>query len=140
MQNDSGAMPVLPVPAAAWLTMQAYACGLLLLTLALMPRLCAAHQLSKLECNEGSDFIKNAALARDGGMQEARFLDQIRDDIEVIKGLPRELRWFVQDEEDAEFLLRAATEVFRDPKEASVHQSDFLKACQRHGEGKPVYL
>ena len=120
--------------------MQACTCAFLLLALALLPPLSAAHQLSKLECSEGSDFIKNAALARDGGMKEARFLDQIRDDIEVIKGLPRELRWFVQDQEDADFLLAAATAVFRDPKEALVHQSDFLVACDgKRGAGSAYF-
>lgn len=120
--------------------MQACTCGFLLLALALLPILSAAHQLSKLECSEGSDFIKNAALARDGGMQETRFLDQIRDDIEVIKGLPRELRWFVQDQEDADFLLAAATAVFRDPKEALAHQSDFLIACDGKRSASSVYF
>jgi len=140
MRRDSYAIPAKPVHGAAWLRMQACICGMLLLALALLPALCAAHQLSKMECTEGSDFIKNAALARDSGMKEARFIDQIRDDIEVIKSLPRELRWFVQDEEDAAFLLTAATEVFREPKEARVHQSDFLMACGQKSGSKAPYF
>jgi len=140
MRHDSCAIPVKPVHNASWLTMQAFTCGMLLLALALLPGLCAAHQLSKLECREGSDFIKNAALARDGGMNEARFIGQIRDDIEVIKGLPRELRWFVQDEEDADFLLAAAANVFREPKEALAHQSDFLVACGQQGSAQGLYF
>jgi len=47
------------------------------------------------------------------------------------------LRWFVQDDEAAEFLITAATEMFRKPKEASKHQADFIKACLRKIAVKP---
>lgn len=87
-----------------------------------------AHQLSVGECNEAGDFIKNAALARDGGISEAIFIDKIRDDIEVIRAFPPQLRWFVQDD-DARLLLAAAAEVFQRPKEARVHQVEFFKSC-----------
>lgn len=88
-----------------------------------------AHQLSVGECNEAGDFIKNAALARDGGISEAIFIDKIRDDIEVIRAFPPQLRWFVQDDDDARLLLAAAAEVFQRPKEARVHQVEFFKSC-----------
>ena len=140
MRHDSYAISAKPVYGASWPSMQACTCGILLLALVLLPALCAAHQLSKTECTEGGDFIKNAALARDGGMNEARFIGQIRDDIEVIKGLPRELRWFVQDDEDADFLLAAAVNVFREPKDALAHQSEFLAVCAQKSYAQIRYF
>jgi hypothetical protein len=110
---------------------------LALLALMLIPAVAIAHQPSRQECAEGGDFIKNAALARDHGMPEASFISRIQDDIEVIKAFPPPLRWFVQDDEAAEFLIAAATEVFRKPKEASKHQADFVKACLRKVVTKP---
>jgi hypothetical protein len=112
--------------------------SLALIALLLIPAVCMAHQPSRQECAEGGDFIKNAALARDHGMQEASFISRIQDDIEVIKSFPPPLRWFVQDDEAAEFLIAAATEVFRKPKEASKHQADFVKACLRKVGKQPA--
>lgn len=112
--------------------------GFLLLALTLLPALCFARQPSAGECMEGGDFIRNAALARDGGMSEADFLARIRDDIEVIQAFPPHLRWFVQTEDDAEFLLTAATDVFQKPKAANEHRSDFLEACLRKTGGKAL--
>lgn len=113
--------------------------GFLLLALMLLPALCLARQPSATECVQAGDFIKNAALARDGGMSEADFIGRIRDDIEIIRAFPPHLRWFVQDEDDAEFLLAAATDVFQKPRGASEHQNDFIKACMRKSGGKPSY-
>jgi hypothetical protein len=110
---------------------------LALLTLMLIPALSIAHQPSRQECTEGGDFIKNAALARDRGMPEESFIAKIQDDLEVIKAFPPQLRWFVQDDEAAEFLLAAATDVFRNPKAAPKHQAEFIKACLRKVGAKP---
>lgn len=84
---------------------------------------------SPKECVEAGDFIGNAALARDGGMSEEQFLSRIHEDLEVIKAFPPQLRWFVQDEEDARFLVEAAAAVFREPKAAAVHRADMVRAC-----------
>ena len=84
-----------------------------------------AHALSLEECAEGSDFIKNAALARDEGMQERQFVAQFQADVQALQRLPAELRWFVQDKDDEVFLLSAVQEVFRKPKPATVHQAQF---------------
>lgn len=110
-----------------------------LLILVAVPAICAARQPSVTECVEGSDFIRNAALARDGGMTEASFIARIHEDIAVIQALPPQLRWFVQDEEDAELLISAATEVFRMPKDAGTHQKDFLRACLPRARSKSQY-
>ena len=109
------------------------------LALAMAPLLCAARQPSANECIEGSDFIRNAALARDGGMSESTFIRRIHEDIAAIQALPPQLRWFVQDEDDAALLIAAATDVFRHPKDAEAHRADFLKLCLPRVGGKSFY-
>jgi hypothetical protein len=88
-----------------------------------------AHPLDRQECTEGSDFIKNAALSRDNGMDGMTFLTRTIDDLELIKVFPPELRWFVQDPQDEEYLLKAVAEVFDNPQDPLVHQRNFLDAC-----------
>jgi hypothetical protein len=88
-----------------------------------------AHPLTRQECTEGSDFIKNAALSRDNGMDGMKFLTRIIDDFEAIKSFPPELRWFVQDEQDEDYLLKAVAEVFQNPKDPQAHQRDFFSEC-----------
>jgi hypothetical protein len=90
-----------------------------------------AHALSMEECSEGSDFIANAALARDDGMPERQFVAQFQADVQALQRLPAELRWFVQDKDDEVFLLSAVQDVFRKPKPAAVHQAQFAIACVR---------
>src|SRR5437763_16528374 len=113
MQSHPGAGPRRSTAALSRLLKRLWQKGVVLLALIFVPAICIAHQLSTTECTEGSDFIKNAVLARDGGMSEVRFIDKINEDIQVIQSLPPQLRWFVQDDDDAEFLLAAATDVFR---------------------------
>lgn len=88
-----------------------------------------AHSPTKEECAEGSDFIKNAALSRENGMDATTFITKLLDDFVLIKSFPVELRWFIQDPQDEEFLLKAATDVFEHPKEPDVHQRNFLGEC-----------
>ena len=88
-----------------------------------------AHSPSKEECVEAGDFIRNAALSRENGMDRTTFITKITDDFALIKSFPAELRWFVQDTDDEEFLLKAATEVFEHPTEPDIHQRNFLSAC-----------
>ena len=113
---------------------------LLLLLLLLAAPAAMARQPSPDECAEAGDFIRNAALARDGGISEADFIGRVRDDIELIQAFPPHMRWFVQDEDDAEFLLAAATDVFQKPKQAGEHRHDFMRACMRKGGGKTLSL
>jgi hypothetical protein len=96
-----------------------------------------AHALSLEECAEGSDFIRNAALARDDGMTERQFVAQFHADVQALQRLPAELRWFVQDKDDEIFLLSAVQEVFRKPRPAEVHQAQFAMACVRLIEDEP---
>lgn len=125
------------VPTRSWT--RSWTGCIALVALAVLPAVCAARAPSVKECVEASDFIRNAALARDGGMSEPHFLARMQEDIAVLQSLPPQLRWFVQDEEDAEFLLSAATDVFRSPKEAQAHQADFLRACLGKNRDQPLY-
>ncbi|HXC40568.1 MAG TPA: hypothetical protein VN667_16640 [Burkholderiales bacterium] len=88
-----------------------------------------AHPLSRQECTEGSDFIRNAALSRNNGMEGTRFISSTLADFEAIKSFPPQLRWFVQDDQDEAYLLRAVTDVFENPREPDTHQQAFLAQC-----------
>lgn len=81
------------------------------------------------ECAEGSDFIANAARARDNGLSRAMFLARMDDDFAVIRGFPAALRWFARDSDDERFLRESAERVFTEPKTPSAHGSDFLARC-----------
>lgn len=81
------------------------------------------------ECQEDGEFIRNAALARDYGITRAAFLGRMAADFILIRVFPAELRWFTRDAQDEAFLTEAAAQVFDQPREPSVHESDFLIAC-----------
>ena len=87
------------------------------------------HPLSLQECFEGGDFIAHAAVARDNGMTKAVFIDRLVADVYVIQAFPPELRWFVVDPEDAEFLQSEASQVFDDPRPPEAHRAGFLSRC-----------
>jgi hypothetical protein len=89
----------------------------------------AAHALSMQECFEGGDFIANAAFARENGMTQAAFVDRLVADIRVIQAFPPELRWFVADPEDAEFLHAETVRVFERPQRLEAHRAQFLSNC-----------
>ncbi len=104
--------------------------GLMLaLALNLSGHVAGAHELSVQECREGADYIRNAAISREHGMSEAAFMDIFDNDLAMIKAIPKELRWFVQDDEDAAFLRSALNQVFRQPKAPAEHAMDFAHAC-----------
>jgi hypothetical protein len=81
------------------------------------------------ECLEGSDFIRNAALSRDGGIAGDTFIDRMRDDFVAIRTFPAELRWFVHDEGDEQFLAEQVRAVFEQPSGPDDHRFRFLRAC-----------
>jgi len=93
------------------------------------PQLASAHALSKQECSEGTDFIRNAALSRDSGMSEISFMEIFNNDLAMLKSIPASLRWFVQDDDDAEFLRAALHEVFRKPTAPERHAELFGEVC-----------
>ena len=89
----------------------------------------SGHPLSLQECFEGGDFIAHAAQARDNGVTKSVFLDRLVADVHVIQAFPRELRWFVLDAEDAEFLQFEASLVFDRPRAPEAHRAEFLSRC-----------
>ncbi len=89
----------------------------------------AAGSLTVEECFEGSDFIANAARARENGISRTQFIGRMQDDFELIHAYPPALRWFAKDEEDERFLLEAARDVFDAPDSPDAHRTRFLQAC-----------
>jgi hypothetical protein len=88
-----------------------------------------AHPLTLVECNEGGEFIRNAALARDNGMSREIFVDKLTEDLVMIQSFPPQLRWFVQDSGDEKLLSDAVFKVFDEPMTAEQHESSFIGAC-----------
>jgi hypothetical protein len=129
MQSDTHTQSIQAFHTTCFLSLHMLSTGMLVLILLSLPSHSNAHEFSIAECQEASDFIKNAALSRDKGITEAVFIDRIRDDIEIIRAFPPQLRWFVQDDDDAKFLLSAVVNVFQHPKTARAHQLDFFNAC-----------
>ena len=89
----------------------------------------AASVPSVEECLEGSDFIANAARARDNGMVRERFLDRLDADFYAIRAYPAPLRWFAHDRDDETFLRGATQRVFDRPERPEDHRAAFLRAC-----------
>lgn len=87
------------------------------------------HPLSNEECAEGGDFIRNAALSRDNGMDPLTFVAKVLDDLVVIRSFPRELRWFAQDREDEDYLLEAVAQVFENRRDPDDHRQLFYDGC-----------
>ena len=88
-----------------------------------------AHVLSLEECLEGGDFIAHAAQARDNGSTKAEFLDRLVADILLIQAFPPQLRWFIADPGDAEFLHAETARVFDSPLHPEAHRAQFLSRC-----------
>lgn len=81
------------------------------------------------ECAQAAQFIGDAARARDAGMTREDFLAHMESDLEVIRTFPPEMRWFAETDEDEEFLLNAAREVFDRPSSPEAHARRFVRAC-----------
>jgi hypothetical protein len=86
------------------------------------------------ECLEGSDFIANAALARDNGVDRDAFVARLEADMMMIHAFPPELRWFVKDADDERFLHAQVVAVFDAPVAPADHRQAFLRACLRRFE------
>ena len=88
-----------------------------------------AHALSPDECVEGGDFIRNAALSRDNGMDGTTFVTKMLADLVAIRSFPPAIRWFVQDQQDEDLLVKAAVAVFENPLDPETHRHGFLGSC-----------
>jgi len=94
-----------------------------------LPLGAAASPHSVAECFEGSDFVANAARARDTGMSRSAFLERRDEDLVMIRAYPPALRWFAKDREDEQMLRGAAAEVFDAPRSPDAHRARFLEIC-----------
>ncbi|MEP7207813.1 MAG: hypothetical protein ABI920_12810 [Casimicrobiaceae bacterium] len=81
------------------------------------------------ECAQAAQFIGNAAKARDLGMSREEFIAHMEADFQVIRAFPPQLRWFAENEQDEEFLLNAARDVFDHPAAPESHARRFVRAC-----------
>jgi hypothetical protein len=88
-----------------------------------------AHDLTLQECNEGGEFIRNAALARDNGMTRAYFFGKLEEDLMMIRAFPPQLRWFAQDASDEKLLTEAVLQVFDAPVKPEQHEAAFIMNC-----------
>ena len=103
---------------------------LVAVVLALAPAATASASVPTVgECLEASDFIANAARARDYGMTRDAFLARMDEDFQMIHAFPPSLRWFAQDADDEAFLLAQARSVFESPDLPERHRASFLGAC-----------
>jgi hypothetical protein len=103
-----------------------------------LPLAAAAHQPTYTECLEASDFIGNAARSRDNGMPRSEFIGRLKGDIQAIQAYPAHLRWFVQDADDAEFLIDETEAVFEANAQPETHQAQFFKRCTARMDGRPT--
>jgi hypothetical protein len=104
------------------------------LALALLLSTGAAAQHSPGECREGGDFIRNAALSRDGGTTREFFVGRLEEDLLTIRAFPPSLRWFVHNADDEGFLRAEVEAVFDSPEPSERHRAGFLERClQRTG-------
>ena len=94
-----------------------------------------AHKPTATECMEAGDFIRNAALSRDSGATRKFFLDRLQQDYVVIRAFRPELRWFVLDPDDEDFLQAEVMLVFDTPLTSEQHRTDFLERCARRPAG-----
>ena len=87
------------------------------------------HTPTLQECLEAGDFIAHAAQARDNGVTKVSFMERLVGDIRLIQAFPPQLRWFVVDPDDAEFLHAESSAVFDAPRPPEAHRAHFLSRC-----------
>jgi hypothetical protein len=109
-------------------------CRLFPAALALFAAGALAQAHSASECREGGDFIRNAALARDAGASREFFIGKLEDDFAAVRAFPPELRWFVHNAADEDFLRAEVYAVFDEPHASERHRDAFLERCARRAE------
>ena len=96
----------------------------------LLPLPAAALTATVADCSEAADFIGNAARSRDNGLSSEAFFARFDGDLELLKALPPEVRWFVKDDDDEALLRAGAIEVFARRRQPDEHALDFLIRCR----------
>ena len=104
---------------------------LILATALAWPVTAPAQAHSARECREGGDFIRNAALSRDGGTTREFFVGRLEDDLATIRAFPPTLRWFVHNADDEVFLKTEVEAVFDAPLASDRHRADFFERCEQ---------
>lgn len=99
------------------------------LAAALVLALAVAIEVEPGECREASQFIGNAARARDNGVSRDKFVGRFEEDIMLLAGMRPETRWFVHGDNETRFLRAAILKVFDAPHPPTAHESAFLAAC-----------
>jgi hypothetical protein len=99
------------------------------LVLALAAPPAPAIEVEPGECREASQFIGNAARARDNGYSRDKFVARFDEDIMLLAGMRPETRWFVHGDNETRFLRAAILQVYDSPREANAHERIFLAAC-----------
>ena len=102
---------------------------LLLAAALILPPAVGAQPHSADECREGGDFIRNAALSRDGGTTREFFVRRLEDDLQTIHAFPPSLRWFAHDADDELFLRIEVEAVFDAPDTSEHHRERFMERC-----------
>jgi hypothetical protein len=108
--------------------------SLLLALSLLLPGVVAGQPHSAGECREGGDFIRNAALSRDGGTTREFFVNRLEEDFVMIRAFPKSLRWFAYDGDDEKFLRAEVEAVFDAPLPGDQHRAGFLARCVERSE------
>jgi len=81
------------------------------------------------ECREASQFIGNAARARDNGYSREKFVARFDEDIMLLSSMRPETRWFVHGDNETRFLRAAILSVYDAPRPPAAHEGSFLAAC-----------
>ena len=108
-------------------------CLLTLASFALaQPSQASSHSVG--ECREGAEFVRNAALSRANGQSRGAFLERLYGDLDMIRGMPRNSRWFARDKTDEQLLIRHVERVFDNPADPKKHEEAFFGDCDTGGE------
>lgn len=96
-----------------------------------------AHVPSFDECLEASQFISHASMSRDNGYPWETFAQQMENDINYLQSIPENLRWFVVDKDDGQYLYGWAETAFNNKKTPDENATDFLNSCLKRMNPEP---
>lgn len=84
---------------------------------------------AKNACHQATRFVREAAVARDAGMNPGMFLATLERDLRILLSRPPAQRWLVHSEMTAGLIRFAAVAVFNRPQPAASHAQSFQRAC-----------
>lgn len=92
-------------------------------------------QPTQRECEEATDFIRNAALSRNNGYTKQKIVGLFDDNVTVLSSMDPEKRWFVRSPGATRFLRDTLVIVFDAPGRPGEHAARFLESCLDHARG-----